>query len=298
MRMKVLSGGTTVYSAAMKASASNQLHVRRLYLDAGTYVVSLQLDGENNYRGFAYNLYARRGDPIESVWMPSTGTFTKGIPTQLFIAMSDTYLNCAQFLWTSDKTSVATVDNGVVTGVSPGTANITATSADGRYILQCKATVKDNVFTRSKPYVGKQKGLYSSAKKMYYQGDTLYVEIYVYNKLGSTTPKLYDWVGLVVYLKDWDDDEDAPIWGCAAYEFFDVPSIRKNSYIVLKFSQDMTGMTRMDLRSNQFDAVVCDSDTFDFDFGGDVSWKRPDAKKATPKPPKWKLYMAPMKGCK
>lgn len=299
MRMKVLSGETTVYSAAMNATVLNQLHTRRLYLDAGTYVVSLQLDGTNTYRGFAYNLYARPGDPVESVWMPTSGTFSKGIPTPLFIAMSDTYLNCAQFTWTSDKISVATVDNsGVVTGVSLGTATITATSPDGRYTLKCKATVKDNVFTRSKPYVGKKKGLYSSAKKMYYQGDTLFVEVFVYNKLGFTTPKLYDWVALVYYLEGWDDDEDLPILGCAAYEYVDVPSIRKNSYKVIKFSQDMTGKTRIDLRSQQFDALVCDEDTFDYDFGGDVSWKGLGSKRTTQKPLSWKLYKAPMKGGK
>jgi hypothetical protein len=301
MRLDVLSGGTTVYSTAMKASASSQLYVRRLYLDAGSYVVSLQLDGDNKYRGFAYNLSVRRGDPIENLWMPASGTFTVGVPTQLYIDMSDAYLNCGQFKWVSSNSSVATVDDGVVTGVAPGSCTISATSADGNYSLQCKATVKDNVFTRNKPYVGKAKGLYSSAKKMYYQGDRLYVEVFVYNKLGGTTPKLYEWAALAYYLKGWDEDEDGnaiPILGCAAYEFVDVPSIRKNSYTVVKFSQDMTGKTRMDLRSGAFDACICDDDTFQEEFGGDVSWKGLPSRRATRKPSAWKLYNAPVKGGK
>ena len=292
MRMNVLSGGTTVYSAEM-ASTPNQLHIRRLYLDAGTYVISL--DGHYKYPGFAYTLSMRLGVPAESAWMPSSGTFIKGIPAQLFISMSDTYLNCAQFVWTSDKPSVATVDNGVVTGVSPGSCTIRASSPDGRYTLQCKATVKDNVFTRSKPYIGKKKGLYSSAKKIYYQGDTLYVDVYVYNKLGFNTPPLYNWVALVYYLKGWDDYEDEPIFGCASYRYLDIPSIRKNSYKVVKFSRDKTGQTKMNLTRGQFDAIVCDEVTFKNEFGGYVSWKGLSPNRITKKPLNWKLYKAPIK---
>ncbi len=293
MKMKVLTGSVTVYSTEMKATAVNQLSTRRLYLDAGTYVVSL--DGQYKYPGFAYNLSVRPGVPAESAWMPSSGTFIKGIPKQMFIFMSDTCLNCAQFVWTSDKTSVATVDNGVVTGVSPGSCTIRATSPDGRYTLQCKATVKDNVFTRSKPYVGKQKGLYSSAKKIYYQGDMLYVEVYVYNKMGFTTPPLYNWVALVYYLKGWDDYDDEPVFGCASYRYLHIPSIRKNSYTVVKFSRDKSGVRRMDLTSGQFDALVCDEITFKNEFGGYVSWKGLPPNRTTKKPLNWKLYHAPIK---
>ena len=294
MRMKVLSGGTTVYSAEM-ASAPNQLHVRRLYLDAGSHVVSL--DGQYKYPGFAYNLSVRSGDPIESAWMPTSATLSEGVPNRLYIAMSDTYLNCAQFVWTSDKPSVATVDNsGVVTGVSLGTATITAASADGRYTFQCRVTIKDNVFTRSKPYVGKQKGLYSSAKKMYYKGNTLYVEVYVYNKMGRTTPKLYGLIALVYYFKGYAyGNVNMPIWGCAAYEEVDVPSMRRNSYKVIKFSRNMAGKTRMDLRSKQFDALVCDDETFYEVFDNEVSWKGLPSKQATRKSPSWILYKASIK---
>ena len=43
--------------------------------------------------------------------------------------------------WTSDDTGVATVNNGVVTGVGTGTANITATTADGNMTATCVVTV-------------------------------------------------------------------------------------------------------------------------------------------------------------
>lgn len=43
--------------------------------------------------------------------------------------------------WSSDNTSVATVENGVVTGVAEGTATITVTTEDGGYTATCTVTV-------------------------------------------------------------------------------------------------------------------------------------------------------------
>ena len=47
----------------------------------------------------------------------------------------------AAITWSSSDTSVATVDNGVVTGVAPGSAQITATTVDGGYKASCTVTV-------------------------------------------------------------------------------------------------------------------------------------------------------------
>ncbi|MGN0804438.1 MAG: Ig-like domain-containing protein [Candidatus Coproplasma sp.] len=43
--------------------------------------------------------------------------------------------------WSSDNTSVATVENGVVTALSAGTAKITVTTADGGFTADCTVTV-------------------------------------------------------------------------------------------------------------------------------------------------------------
>lgn len=49
--------------------------------------------------------------------------------------------------WTSSDTNVATVTNGVVKGISAGTAIITATTKDGNFTDTCEATVTQNAVT-------------------------------------------------------------------------------------------------------------------------------------------------------
>ena len=47
--------------------------------------------------------------------------------------------------WTSSNPSVATVENGVVTAVAPGTATITVTTADGGFTATCTVTVRPDI---------------------------------------------------------------------------------------------------------------------------------------------------------
>ena len=47
--------------------------------------------------------------------------------------------------WTTSNSSVATVTNGVVTGVAEGTATITVTTEDGDFTATCDVTVVDNI---------------------------------------------------------------------------------------------------------------------------------------------------------
>lgn len=49
--------------------------------------------------------------------------------------------------WTSSDTNVATVTNGVVKGISAGTATITATTKDGNFTDTCEVTVMQNAVT-------------------------------------------------------------------------------------------------------------------------------------------------------
>ncbi|WP_291635054.1 Ig domain-containing protein [Clostridium sp.] len=56
--------------------------------------------------------------------------------------------------WTSSNPNIATVTNGVVTAVSPGTAIITATTVDGSKTANCSVTVNNS--TTKKGYVYNQ----------------------------------------------------------------------------------------------------------------------------------------------
>ena len=50
-----------------------------------------------------------------------------------------------QVIWSSSDTGIATVENGVVTGVKPGVVKITARSVDGGYTAVCEVTVTETV---------------------------------------------------------------------------------------------------------------------------------------------------------
>jgi len=55
-------------------------------------------------------------------------------------------------LWSSDNIAVATVNNGIVTGVSAGTANITVTTEDGAKTSLCVVTVTANAPPTNKTF--------------------------------------------------------------------------------------------------------------------------------------------------
>ena len=56
--------------------------------------------------------------------------------------------------WTSDKPDVAVVDNnGVVTGLADGVANITVTTDDGKFTDVCEITVNADGIDRTKPLI-------------------------------------------------------------------------------------------------------------------------------------------------
>ena len=50
-----------------------------------------------------------------------------------------------QVIWSSSDTGIATVEDGVVTGVKPGVVKITARSVDGGYTAVCEVTVTETV---------------------------------------------------------------------------------------------------------------------------------------------------------
>ena len=90
--------------------------------------------------------------------------------------------------WSSDKTAVATVTDGVVTAVAPGTANITVTTTDGNKQATCAVTVSNpaiaiNPGVRNSTYDGN--GVY----KVTYDGNPYSVTVNVTTPASGATVK-------------------------------------------------------------------------------------------------------------
>jgi uncharacterized protein YjdB len=72
---------------------------------------------------------------------PATASIEIGATTTLTATVSPSNATNKSVTWSTSASSVATVSNGVVTGVSAGTARITATTADGGFTDYCDVTV-------------------------------------------------------------------------------------------------------------------------------------------------------------
>ena len=74
---------------------------------------------------------------------PTSATIETGKTQTLTVTITPSNASNKNVTWKSSNTGVATVSNGVVTGVTPGTATITATAADGSgQSATCSITVK------------------------------------------------------------------------------------------------------------------------------------------------------------
>ena len=86
---------------------------------------------------------------VTNVVTPVTGITLNKTTLQLNAGSSETLIASLQpdgatsqsINWKSNDTTVATVNNGTVTGISGGTAIITATTADGNHSASCQVTV-------------------------------------------------------------------------------------------------------------------------------------------------------------
>lgn len=71
----------------------------------------------------------------------NSASITEEGTVQLTATVSPNDASNKNVTWSSSNTSVATVSNGLVTAVSPGTATITVTTVDGNYTATCTVTV-------------------------------------------------------------------------------------------------------------------------------------------------------------
>lgn len=81
--------------------------------------------------------------PVTAISIPSTKSISTGNSETLTVTYTPSNANTGKAItWTSNNNSVATVLNGTVNGVSPGTATITATS-EGGLTAKCTVTVSN-----------------------------------------------------------------------------------------------------------------------------------------------------------
>ena len=73
---------------------------------------------------------------------PDKTTLNVGEKQTLTATVLPAYATNKNVTWVSSDTSVATVENGVVTAIGKGTATITVTTEDGGYTATCEVTVK------------------------------------------------------------------------------------------------------------------------------------------------------------
>ena len=84
---------------------------------------------------------------VESVSLDKTSiTLTEGDSQTLTATVSPSNATNKNISWSSSNTSVATVNNGVVTAIKAGTATITVTAEDGGKTATCQVTVNAKVY--------------------------------------------------------------------------------------------------------------------------------------------------------
>ena len=85
---------------------------------------------------------------VDAAMIAADGTKDKsklGANAILAASISPVNADNKQVTWSSSDTGIATVEDGVVTGVKPGVVKITAQSVDGGYTAVCEVTVTETV---------------------------------------------------------------------------------------------------------------------------------------------------------
>lgn len=99
-------------------------------------------------RNFIYKIVLRYDEPetvkVTGIALDKTEvTINEGEKTTLTASIAPADATTKEITWTSDNEAVATVKDGVVSGLSAGSATITATTVDGEFTASCVVTVNE-----------------------------------------------------------------------------------------------------------------------------------------------------------
>ena len=107
-----------------------------------TTITATAADGSGEKATCSVTVNAAATVPVESVSLDKTSLeLTEGGTGTLTATITPNNASNKSVTWSSDNENVATVDNGVVSAVSEGTATITVTTEDGDKTATCEVTV-------------------------------------------------------------------------------------------------------------------------------------------------------------
>ena len=105
---------------------------------AGTYTINVS--SNSNFAMVKVNMCKY---PVTGVSLPATESVYKDQSITLTPTFTPAEASNKNVTWTTSDASIATVENGVVTGKAAGTVNITVTTEDGGYQAVCAVTVSE-----------------------------------------------------------------------------------------------------------------------------------------------------------
>lgn len=113
--------------------------------------------------------------------IPATATITNGFSRQLVTPGA----RATGLTFSLSNPAVLSVGaDGVARALSTGSCAVTATDGEG-FTLTCQVSVVANRYQNATPRKLKPKGVYVSTKALWYEGDKLMAELYVYNLSGK-----------------------------------------------------------------------------------------------------------------
>lgn len=193
---------------------------------------------------------------------------TCGFQMQLSATLKPANATFPTIRWKSSNPAVASVDaTGRVRALKPGKATISALSADGKKRARCKFTVYANEFKRSRPASGRKRALYTSAKRISFEGDWLCVELFLLNRTRRTVVRVES---PELYLLDTAKKE---VYECGIMPDIDLSQrpLRNGKFTVVKYRLPRSDFAGANLRA--FDAALA---------SGDVYVKHPNALPVSP----------------